>query len=316
MAGMNLGGASKRTLLAALLAVAAPTATSIARSAEPAYPARMLNGLETARLDETKITVVRGSATDNTGRYLITIDRTLTADIMTVGEFGRDDKPTPEDLAERRDVLQPDAAAPTGYRARYREGHAMAGKPLSGWYTPVYAADADGNPAIFLTRQQSSQRNDREGDAAIPNAFRARRNAPIAFYYDAETGFRPMTCYGWPKPFCVWTRIPPYERGLTIAKSTAPATLKAVDARTFVPPTGRLLRLQIIVRGDRGAGSVRLYTLPRGEGLLAGHVNQKGDVSLNTFDLALTSDGTFYYTADDGLSVEMTALGFSMLQPN
>jgi hypothetical protein len=283
------------------------------------FPPRMLNGLETIRQDADTITAYRGSAVDNTAMFMLFAERSIQANIMRVGPGGRDDSPTPEDIAERL----PDLALSHDRRlsATYRQGHPWSGRPLAGWYTPVYVGRADGSgyaPAqLILTRHQSSQRVNGADTLAIDEGFNARRNAPIAHYYDPATGFRPMICKGWPQPYCVWTRTdagPLYIR----RGHRGTGQLMEIDAREFVPPTGRLLRMQIVARGASRTGpgaEVSLFTVPRANaGLSVARARPDGD--RQTVEFSLTSRGRFHILIPDGVEVDMVALGFSMLQPN
>ena len=313
---MALRHLAAAALMFGLLFVEASAEEATPAPREADIPFRMLNGLEVVRYDANKLVIYRGSAADNRGRTLIQVPRSIFADITAVGPNGRDNVATPEDIKVRAADMQPEPSARGGYLPLYKDGHRYQGLPLSGWYMPVYAADADGNSVVFLTRQQSSQRLDRSGDAQIQAQFIARRNAPIAYYYDPGTGFRPMVCYGWPKPLCTWVWIPPFEDQLSILKAGNSNEITEVDAKDFVPPIGRILRIQVVARGTGGGGEVRLYTLAKSKGMLAAVVNGRGDATVETVDLVLNSGRSFYYSVDKGVEVDFTALGFSILQPN
>jgi hypothetical protein len=279
-------------------------------------PFRMLNGMETMRLDANKITAYRGSAVDNTGRSLLSVDRAITADIMVLGVGGRDGAATPLDVKARqagRLSLGPNATLK-------RDG--AADLPLPGWYLPVYVGRSRDRlksgavPAqLILTRMQSSHQINTPNTLAIDASYDVRRSAPIAHYFDLETGFRPMVCYGWPKSFCVWTLTP--AGPLFVARDLAgTGELVEIDASAFVPPTGRLLRLQITARSKGGTGDVTIQTLARaGVGLDVLTLNQPGDVQRTTLEFSVTSTGMFRIRVPAGVTVDLVALGFSILQP-
>ena len=299
--------------LIAVLLLALP-----ARAEAP--PIRMLHGLEVVRLDPHRLNVLRGSAADNAARATIQIPRTLTADIRVRGVLGRDDVATPADAARFATDMVPDRAMPNGYRTTYAEGHRHAGAPLRGWYYPVYLGrepDAAGRAggSLMLTRQVSSMRADRPGDARAPSDFPLRRHAPIAFFYEPEEGFRPMTCQGWPQPYCIWTLGGTRDAYALLADGRS-TQWSAVSAEDWVPDTGRLLRVQAVIRSTGGRGGAWIKPLPTFPGdLLLGWVNGPGEVSVTFADLATTSAEHFVYRVEGDVSLSLYAIGFSILQP-
>jgi hypothetical protein len=286
------------------------------RLAVHTYPIRMLNGLETMRLDATKITAYRGSATDNTGKFLLVAERSITADIMIHGVGGRDGRATADDLKEAQAT-----GTAIGPHATYADQR-FASVPLAGWYIPVYVGrSADRNEAgqvpaqLILTRMQSSQVVNTPDTLAIAPEFDVRRSSPSAHYFDPASGFRPMICHGWPKAFCVWTIVQDgplfIQRGLQ-----GTGELVEVDASDFVPPTGRILRLQITVRSTGGQGTVSVQTGGSGAGLDVATVTRAGEVARTVIELSPTSKRRFRLRAPKGVAVDLVALGFSMLQPS
>jgi hypothetical protein len=278
------------------------------------FPLRMINGMESVRFDAFRVVVYRGSATDNTGRGLIQLPKTLTIDIRNTGVLGRDDVATPDDVAQDKSRLVADAAQPNGYRAVYAPGHMHAGLPLAGWYHVVYMSADKLAGTVMLTRQQSVMRTDRPGDARPPAGYTYRRLSPAVHYFDPAIGFRPMVCAGWPKPTCNWTRLTADSnfRVLNRGTSTTPAL---VDATSWVPPTGRLLKLQAVVTSTGGSGGAYLRTLANAQGeLLIGHANTGGR-AVTFFEVTPNSKGTFAYRVDEGVTLDLYAVGFTMLQP-
>lgn len=280
-----------------------------------AWPLRMINGMESIRADAFRVAVYRGSATENAGRALIQIPRTLTIDIRTVGVLGRDDVATVEDAAGRSGDLVADATMPNGYRATYRAGHRFAGLPIAGWYHVVYLARRGQTGTVMLTRQQSSMRLDRPGDARPPADFIYRRLSPAVHYFDPETGFRPMICYGWPKPACNWTRLGP-DRDLQVLQNGASTEIAEIDATAWVPPTGRILKLQAVVSSAGGTGGAYLKSLPNYPGeFLVGHVAKPDGRAVSFVEIATNSRGKIHYRLDPGVRLDLYAMGFTMLQP-
>lgn len=279
------------------------------------FPLRMLNGMETMRLDAHRIGAYRGSATDNSGKFLLYTKRSITADIMKVGPGGRDNALTREDLVQHQQKTD-------GLNAVYPVGHKFSGLPLSGWYTPVYIGKSEKGkkgrdvPAeLILTRHQSSQKINDADSLNVDPAFDSRRSAPIAYYFDPATGFRPMICKGWPQPFCIWTRT--NNGPLYVARDVVgDDTLVDIDATDMVPPTGRLLRLQVSATSSGGTGDVMIMTLPRqSSGLNVVTVARQGDVVHSEIEFSVNSQRHFTMRVPRGVRVDLIALGFSMLQP-
>jgi hypothetical protein len=220
--------------------------------AEEAF--RAIHGLETMRRDATRIEVYRGTATDNTGKSSISLPRGVQLDITKIGAQGRDDVATREDVAKNAGLLMPDSAMPNGYRASLPNG-----KPLQGWYHVLYLANAEGQGSAMLTRQLSSQRLDRAGDARPPQEFNLRRHSPAVHFYDGQKGFRPMICMAWPNPVCDWTRLDKNEKFLIYSGSST--RVQAIDVSDWVPPTGRILKMQVIVTSEGGVGGAYVKSL-------------------------------------------------------
>ncbi|MEO0030555.1 MAG: hypothetical protein RIS94_313 [Pseudomonadota bacterium] len=303
--------------------VPADAAPRCAAGQDSSFPVRMLNGLEGQRLDATHVVIYPGSAVDNTSCALLNVYRTMTLDIEAKGAGGRDDVLTPDDLETTGATSAPAAAAGTAgvaaprVGASYRGG-AYAGKPLAGWYYVVLAREQrpDAPVTAMLTRQQSSQRTDQPGSAGVPANFVYRRHLPMAFYYDPASGFRPFNCYGWPKPFCEWTRVLPRENYQIVQGVSAP-TPHAIDASAWLPGYGRMLRMEVVVHGAHGGGSAYISTLGRSEGeFLGGTVNRAGDMSVMQVEIAATSKATFSVRTDPGVTVDIYAVGFSIAQPS
>lgn len=271
---------------------------------EVRVPLRLISGAETMRKDATHIVVYRGSVADNSGTALLDVERNIEADIEAIGPGGRDDTPTADDTAR--------------YGTRLRGTGAYAGKPLSGWYHVALIQDpasGDGRPQAILTRQSSSMRTEGEGYLRVEPRFTLRRILPAAHYYDAQTGFRPMICYGDTHPFCVWSRLTDTE-GFAVAKAVQSDTWKEIDASEWVPPTGRILRLEAVVRSVGGVGGAYVQSQAGRPGFLrAGYVNRDGDVSVMTLEVATTSKRMIGVRTDPGVSVDLYAVGFSLLQP-
>lgn len=300
------------------LAPAPDAAPSKSTAREPRYPFRMLNGLESSRRDSHSLLLYRGSATDNTGQFLLQLPRTLTLDILKVGPGGRDDAATQEDVRTISTQLEPDTDLPLGYRAVYRKSTPMAGRPLSGWY--YIALLNEGKPGsetkAILTRVMSSMGVGTPGHVVADREYVARRTLPIAYYYDAEKGFRPMICYGWPMPFCLWTRVsepPAYFRVASNVTALAPRT---IDLKQWVPPTGRIARLDVVVRAVSSAGGAMLQTIGGSPGgFRLGNAQRVGDELRSTLDISTTSQRIISVVTDKGVDVDLYALGFSVLQP-
>ena len=307
-------------LVASLLALAAhPTV------AQEVYP-RYLHGLEIERLDAHTLRAYRGSAAGNAARRMLVVRRNADADIRRVGIGGRDDSPTATDVETLGDAL---AFGWDGPRATYGEYERHAGEPLRGWYTPVYVgrpgrSRAGGEPveaSLILTRHVSSMRANAPYRLALPEGYTVRRTAPIAYFYDPVTGFRPMRCYGWPLPFCVWTRgggrVPALREGMVGTGKPV-----EIDAGEFVPPTGRLLRLLIVARWSEGEGdanglaTVRVLSLLRdGDGTPVVVLSNPGAAGTGTIEFPTTSARRFHIVVPRGVTVDLLPLGFSMAQP-
>jgi hypothetical protein len=272
-------------------------------------PLRAISGLETMRRDATRIEVYRGTATDNTGNGKISLPRGAQLDVAKIGFLGRDDVATKEDVEKFREQLMPDSAMPNGYRASMPNG-----KPLQGWYHVLYLANEKGQGGAMLTRQLSSQRLDRAGDARPPSDFILRRHSPAVHYYDGQKGFRPMVCMAWPNPVCDWTRLEKQEKFLIHAGEST--RVQVIDVSDWVPPTGRILKMQVVVKSEGGVGGAYIKSLARSQGeVLVGHVNKAGDKSVNFVELATTSKRQIAFRTDKGVTLEIYAVGFSMLQP-
>lgn len=302
-------------LIIMLLAQAAPAHAQF--SAGP--PWRYLSGMEVMRLDAQRVYVVRGAAADNEGRVLIEVARRLVVDIRNLGALGRDDVATAVDVAKHSAELVPDTAMPHGYRATYAPGHQFAGMPLRGWYYPVYLGSSTGgnrnDGSAMLTRQLSSMRADGPGNARAPEGFSARRHAPMTFYYDPQAGFRPMTCYGWPQPACNWTNGGTRPAYALLQNGIASDWTK-VSASEWIPDTGRILRLQAVLRSTGGRGGAYVKPLAyRDDATMIGWVNAPNDVHISFFETATTSLEEFVYRVDDGVTLSLYATGYALLQP-
>lgn len=312
-----LGLAVFLSLLSAPVAKAAADDVGIETNSAGGAAIRLLSGLETVRYDANKIIVYRGSAADNAARSVMQVERSLILDITKVGPGGRDDAATERDVEIYGNRLATDAERPSGVAARLRSGP-EAGRPLPGWYYVVLLQDEARAhpPTAILTRQQTSIRRDRRGDAHVPEQYALRRHLPIAFYYGAESGFRPMTCYGWPKPVCDWTRSEKREH-YRIVGDLASVKSRAVDASEWLPGYGRILRLEVVTRsvGGRGGSYVQTRVGPGGE-FMAGYVNNGGDVSVVHLELATASNRTFAVRTDPGVVVDIYAVGFTIAQPS
>ncbi len=277
-------------------------------------PFRMLNGLETQRLDANQLIIYPGSAVDNTGCEILNVYRKITVNIETTGVGGRDDVATPKDVEE---MLAGPRDKSERASATYVRGQ-FVGKPLAGWYYVVLARELNPTTPVtaVLTRQQSSQRTDGQGSAGVPASYIYRRHLPIAYRYEPDTGFRPMVCYGWPKSVCDWTRLLPASHYL-IAKGVSGTTAQTIDASKWVPGFGRILRMEIILRANKQGGGAYISTLGRSDGeFLAGYVNRPGDLSVMQLELATTSKQTFSIRTDAGITADIYAVGFSIEQPS
>lgn len=308
--------APSRRVALQLLASVLP-ARALGRDLGDAPPWRYLSGLEAAVLDAHHVYVVRGAAADNEGRALIEVARRLVVDVRALGDLGRDDVATAADVERYAGELAPDASTPHGFRATYAEGHRFAGRPLQGWYFPVYLGVEGGSRrggSAMLTRQLSSMRADGPGYARPPAGYALRRHAPMAFYYNPESGFRPMSCYGWPQPMCNWTMggTRPEYAMLSNGVSTQWRTVSAAE---WIPETGRILRLQAVLRGERAGGAYVKPLANRPDDLLVGWVRGAGDVHIAFFDTVTTSREEFVYRVDEGVSLSLYARGFAQLQP-
>lgn len=298
-------------------------APAVARAQSPALvspnvPWRHISGLEVMRLDAHRLYVVRGAAADNEGRVLIEVARQINIDIREIGALGRDDVATEVDVRRFGSQLAADASMPHGYRATYAAGHRWAGRPIEGWYYPVYLGSEGGGRragSAMVTRQLSSMRVDGAGNARAPAGFPVRRHAPMAFFYEPETGFRPMTCAAWPQPICNWTHGGT-RAAYALLVDGASTQWQMVEAGNWIPETGRLLRLQAVLRSNGGRGGAYAKPLPqRQDDLLLGWVNQPGDRAVNFFELATTSREQFVYRVDEGVTLSLYAMGFALLQP-
>lgn len=295
-----------------LLAGAAFSGEALAREArrpDDAPPYRYMSGLEVLRLDRDRLRVSRGSAADNTGRGMIQIADAVTLDIRTVGPGGRDDVATPDDRERNAQLLTPDPAAPNGARA------SRGGAPAEGWYHVVYLGDPQtGEASAIMTRQISSMRLDRPGDARPPARFTLRRHAPVAYFYDAKDGFRPQVCYGWPLPMCVYTSAG-VKPAFALARDLVAPKWTVLQADRFIPDTGRILRVQAVVTGVSGAGAAFARTLPNREGdVFLGRARGADDVQTLIFEIAVNSKETFSVRTEPGVSLSLYAVGFAMAQ--
>ncbi|MBP2460150.1 MULTISPECIES: hypothetical protein [unclassified Rhizobium] len=302
-------------LVALFATIGASESAQRCRSKQPTYPVRMLHGLETQRFDDNTLVIYPGSAVDNTGCAILNVYRSIKVDIDRTGIGGRDNVVTPNDVRAGKDALQTNGFG--GFNASYANG-TFAGKPLGGWYYIVLAKERGEGASVeaILTRQQSSQRTDGAGSAGVPENFPYRRTLPISFYYDPQSGFRPMYCYGWPKSVCNWTRIKPSERYL-IARSESATTPQTIDASKWVPGYGRILRLEIVLHAaDQGGGAYVSTLVGTGGEFKAGYVNRAGDRSVLQLELATTSKQTFVIRTDPGVIAEIFAVGFSIEQPS
>ena len=282
---------------------------------EPIFPLRMINGMETIRADAFRIAVYRGSATDNTGQALIQNPRSLTIDIRSTGPLGRDNVATPEDVEKFSGVMERDAGMPNAYRALYRAGQVHAGLPLAGWYHVLYLSGPGLDTSAMLTRQVSSMRLDRPGDARPPAKYIHRRLSPAVHYFDPVIGFRPMICVAWPQPSCNWSRLNEnaYFQILSNGRSTS---INEIDASAWVPPTGRILKLQAVVTSVGGQGGAYLKSLARMPGeIQVGSVQRNSAPHISFLEIATTSRRIISYRVDPGIKLDLYAMGFTMLQP-
>ncbi len=272
-------------------------------------PWRHLSGLEVLRLNGKTLIVSRGSAVDNAGSGWIHVVRPFRLQIDKLGEGGRDDVATPEDIRRKTIALTSDPAAPNGFRA------SRAGVPAEGWYHIVYMADPQtGESSAMLTRQISSTRTDRPGDARVPSRFSLRRHAPVAYYYDSKTGFRPMVCYGWPMPMCVYTSAGIQSSFAVVEEMVAPEWT-VIQLEKFMPDTARIIRLQAIVTGVSSGGAAWARTLAHRPGsVLMGTVRSPGDRQTLIFEIATNSRETIAIKTDPGVKVSLYAVGFAMAQ--
>ncbi|MDK9696784.1 MAG: hypothetical protein OEL76_10350 [Siculibacillus sp.] len=272
-------------------------------------PLRHIAGLEILRTGRDTLVVSRGSAVDNTGRSLIRIERLLTLDIGRIGAGGRDDVATPVDAARRAEGFTVDPTMPNGLRA------SVEGRPASGWYHVVYLRDpVSGIDSAILTRQLSSTRADRPGDARPPPGFTLRRHAPVAYHYDARTGFRPQVCYGWPQPMCVFTSAGTRPE-FAVVEDLRSADWTRVRLERFMPETARIVRLQAVVTGVESGGAAMVRTLAQREGdVLLGRARGPGDVQTLIFEIATNSEETIAVRTDPGVKVSLFAVGFAMAQ--
>lgn len=305
-------------ILAALPAYGGETETNVrCQAASTGYPVRMLNGLETQRLDANQLVIYPGSAVDNTGCEILNVRRSIKVDIERIGMGGRDDLATPNDIESMREANSFIAKAPKRERATYAGGP-FSGKPFAGWYYIIlakeYGQDAPVTP--ILTRQQSSQRTDAPGSAGVPETFVYRRHLPIAYRYEPDDGFRPMICYGWPKSVCNWTRVLPTEKYLIAGGISSPAP-QTIDASRWVPGYGRMLRMEIVLSAGNQGGGAYVSTLGRTGGeFFAGYVNRPGDRQIIQIEIATTSKQTFTIRTDPGVVADIYAVGFSIEQPS
>lgn len=313
----SLGFLIGSVLISLLTTSGQSKAESRCGSTQAEYPVRMLNGLETQRLDDDTLVIYPGSATDNTGCQLLNVYRTIKVDINKLGVGGRDDVATPNDLNSMKGALRAKGDGSGGFSASY-SGGAFSGRPLGGWYYIVLAKEQDQYAPVsaILTRQQSSQRIGGPGSAGVPENFPYRRTLPISYYFDPQSGFRPMYCYGWPKSICDWTRVEPSEHYL-IAQGVSATEPRTIDASKWVPGYGRILRMEIVLRADTQGGGAYVSTLERTGGeFRAGYVNRVGDLSVVHLELATTSKHTFVIRTDPGVTADIFAVGFSIEQPS
>lgn len=275
----------------------------------PDTPYRYISGLEVLRLDRDKLRVSRGSCADNGGQGMIEIADAVTLDIQKIGPGGRDDVASPDDVASHPQLLTPDAGAPNGYRP------SRSGAPAEGWYHIVYLGDpASGQTSAILTRQISSMRLDRPGDARPPANFTLRRHAPVAYFYDAKEGFRPQVCYGWPMPMCVYTSAG-IKPSFAVTQDLSAPNWQVVSLARFMPDTARIMRLQAVVRGVSGAGAAYARTLPQRPGdVFLGRARGPQDVQTLIFEITSNSKETIAVKTDPGVVLSLYAVGFAMAQ--
>ncbi|MCI4662845.1 MAG: hypothetical protein MRY63_13620 [Neomegalonema sp.] len=312
-----------RGLLAALALLI--TGSAHAQQAEPnrgvtaareyPYPPRMIAGLQLIRKSDHVIWFGPGSATDWTSRHLINFQRGGEIDIRRIGPGGRDNVASPLDLGRLAGQMKPDPGAPNGFAGEYADGHALAGKPLAGWYYPVVMLDPDKREvAAMLTRQESSLRFDRKTDAQPPHRFTARRHLPMAFYYDPIEGFRPAYCYGWPSPVCIWTNAGTQPDYAVLDQGQA-RDWTLIDLTDWMPQSARMVRLQAVVSGTaRGGAYVDSLKSARGARMI-GWLNNPGDVEIMTFEIGTNSRETIVYRTDPGVELTLYAVGWVETMP-
>jgi hypothetical protein len=282
---------------------------AVATAHLPDVPYRYISGLEVLRLDHDRLRVSRGSCADNGGRGIIEIDDAVILDIRKIGPGGRDDVASPADAADPGPGLTPDASALNGFRPEHD------GVPAPGWYHIVYLGDPQSSEsAAILTRQISSMRLDRPGDARPPPNFSLRRHAPVAYYYDAKEGFRPQVCYGWPMPMCVYTSAGVKPQFAVTQNLSAPGWT-VIQLSRFMPDTSRIIRLQAVVRGVSGGGAAYARTLPQRPGdVFLGRARGRDDVQTLIFEIASNSKETIAVKTEPGVTLSLYAVGFAMAQ--
>ena len=87
-----------------------------------------------------------------------------------------------------------------------------------------------------------------------------------------------------------------------------------VAARDWIPDSGRILRLQAVLRGVDGRGGAYVKPLPqRDDDLLVGWVNRPDDLHVSFFEVATTSREEFVYRVDPGVTLSLYAVGFAVL---
>lgn len=283
---------------------------------EPQLPYRLVAGLEVVRVDAHHLRVLRGTATDNQARGFIRILKNLELDVRNVGQGGRDDVATKDDVTRFGNRLIEDPAMPHGKRATFKAGDSQAGYPVPGWYYVVYLQDpSTGESTAIMTRQTTSLRLDRLNDARPSPRFTLRRHAPYAIWYNSESGLRPQICYAWPQPICIFVLAGTNQEFAALERGRS-NQIAPVDLSRFVPDVGRVVRLQAIVRGVRGGGRAFVRSHPAlGGDLLVGEVARAGDTAISMFEIMTNSGEAISYRVEGDVELSLYAQGFAIAQP-
>ena len=227
---------------------------------------------------------------------------------------------TEADRADSSVRLITSSRIPGGIAAAQADGVSADGRPVSGWYMPVLIDDPNDQepPTGILTRQLSSMRTGSPKHALVDPRFALRRSLPSAFYYDAESGFRPMICYGHPQPFCLWSHHRRKEADFTIFSGELDRGSHEIDAQAFVPPTGRILRMALVLE-NRGKVAASVGVKPAaaaGAAVPAAIVAPGASIVVAEVSTATTSTRRFVLETTNPIVVRVHALGFSILQPH